>query len=202
MKNLILVALVFLAIHPALRLASAQDGSLEGRVLFQGKEERGKSADVVVYLEGGEAADARPEGPVPVLSQKDITYVPHVLPVQAGSEVEIDNEDEILHNVHAFAELNESFNVAQIAHMKFRRTFYRPEIVHVGCDIHSQMSAYIVVLRTPYFTKPGKDGRFAIRGVPPGRYTLRAWHEKSGTITVGEVEIAAGRPGERDVDFE
>ncbi len=182
-------------------------GTLQGRVLFQGEKDPPKGiivSDAVVYLVGSgpapTAVPAKDGPPVAILDQRDIAFVPHVLPVAQGSKVEIRNSDAILHNVHTRSAKNPPFNRAQLAKRTFHVVFESPEVIPVGCDVHSQMSAYILVLPTPLFTKAGKDGTYTIAGIPPGKYQLIGWHEKYGPVTT-EVEAAAGKTAQADVSF-
>lgn len=179
-------------------------GTLQGRVAFEAAAPGVTAADAVVYLQGdGLAASAVPAkdgAALPVLDQRDITYVPHVLPVMAGSKVEVRNSDNIMHNIHTRSDKNPSFNRAQMRHRSFEVVFQHPETIHVSCDIHSQMSASVVVLPTPFFAKAEKNGAYTIAGVPPGQYELVAWHEKHGTVTT-RVQVAAGKVTQANVAF-
>lgn len=193
--------------------APSAAGTLRGRVLLEAGAPLQDAAanDVVVYLTGeglkphGQAAGSggsEPQAGLSTLAQKDLTFVPHVLPVLAGSEVEIRNDDETLHNVHTRCSANTPFNVTQLRHKTRRVTFPHPEVVAVSCDIHSQMRAYVVVLENRFFAKPGKDGTYTIGNIPPGKYSLSAWHEKFGTATMpAQVEIVSGRTTEADVSL-
>lgn len=184
----------------------AAAGTLQGRVLFAGKKSpQGVIVtDALVYLvaEGRTPKEAltKDGASVPVLDQRDITFAPNVLPVVAGSEVEIRNSDNITHNVHTISQKNPSFNRAQLRHRAFRVTFESPELIRVRCDIHSQMHAYIHVLPTPLFTKAGEGGTYAIAGIAPGKYELVGWHEKYGAVT-SKVEIGAGKTTQADVNL-
>lgn len=185
--------------------AQEATGTLRGHIRFGGATpQKGiNAADTVVYLAGDSVA-AKAGGAsqmaTPVLDQRDITFVPHVLPVLAGAKVQIRNSDAILHNVHTTCRMNQAFNRAQLGNKAFEVVFEKPEIIRVVCDIHSQMSAYIVVVPNPHFTKAQKDGSFTLSGVPPGKYQLIAWHEKYGSTTHA-VEISAGKTTEADVNL-
>ena len=129
-----------------------------------------------------------------VLDQKGCHYVPHVLGVQVGQNVDIVNSDPTLHNVHAVPKANQEFNMGQpLPGIKFTRQFSTREVmVPFKCDVHSWMQAYIGVLDHPYFAVTSADGSFSLKGLPPGTYTIEAWHEKLGTqtqsVTIGEKE--------------
>lgn len=156
-----------------------------------------KLADAVVYLTGAGLASAAPSDTV-VLDQADLLFAPHVLPVVAGATVAFRNSDAILHNAHTVSAKNRPLNRAQVGHSSFATVFRVPEPVHVVCDIHSQMSAYVVVVPNRFFAKAKANGTYAIADVPPGTYELVAWHEKYGTVTA-TVVVRAGSATQADV---
>jgi hypothetical protein len=126
------------------------------------------------------------------LDQKGCHYVPHVLGLRVTQPLEVSNSDETLHNVHAMPQTNRQFNQPQpIVGMKNTVTFPTPEVmVPFKCDVHAWMIAYVGVVDHPYFAVTGKDGTFELKTVPPGTYTIEAWHEKLGrqtqSVTIGE----------------
>ena len=126
------------------------------------------------------------------LDQKGCHYTPHVFGVRAGQPVEIVNSDPTLHNVNAMATVNQSFNMGQpIQGMKTPKVFAKPEVmVHIKCDVHNWMNAYAGVLNHPYFAVTANGGSFELKGLPPGTYTVEAWHEKLGMQTQS-VTVAA-----------
>jgi plastocyanin len=142
--------------------------------------------------------------PVPaqavVLDQKGCHYVPHVFGAQVGQAVEIVNSDPTLHNVHAVPMANQEFNTGQpLAGMKHTHQFSTREVmVPFKCDVHPWMHAWAGVLDHPYYAVTGADGAFSLKGLPPGTYTIEAWHETLGTqtqsVTIGEKES-------KDVEF-
>lgn len=132
-----------------------------------------------------------PTEPV-TLDQKGCRYIPHVLGVRVSQPLVISNSDETLHNVHGMPQHNREFNHGQpIVGMKHTVTFPTPEVmVPFKCDVHAWMLAYVGVVPHPYFAVTGKEGTFELQSVPPGTYTIEAWHEKLGrqtqTVTLGE----------------
>ncbi len=128
------------------------------------------------------------------LDQSGCKYSPHVFGIRVGQPVEIVNSDATLHNVHALAQSNQDFNFPQpIQGMKNQKTFTAREVmVHFKCDVHGWMSAYAGVLDHPYFAVTANGGRFELKNLPPGTYTIEAWHERLGTrsqtVTIGEKE--------------
>lgn len=134
-----------------------------------------------------------------VFDQQGCVYVPHVMGLQTGQEVEILNSDPTLHNVHTLSSANPSFNAAQpVKGMKFTKKFEKVESFRVKCDVHPWMSAYLGVFSHPFFAVTNGDGSFTIKGLPAGEYTLEAWHEKYGTQTM---KVSVGASDKKTVDF-
>ena len=153
--------------------------------------------NVFVYVKDGLGDRAFPVPSTPVvLDQKGCRYVPHVLGIQAGQTLEILSSDNTLHNVHAMPENNREFNKAhQLAGIRHTHVFSTREVmVPFKCDVHKWMNAYVGVLDHPYFAVTGADGAFELKGLPPGTYTIEAWHETLGTqtqtVTIGEKQTS------------
>lgn len=139
---------------------------------------RGDFSGIVVSLQlAGEPVRAAP-GTHAVMTQKNKMFMPHVLPVVAGSTVDFPNFDPIFHN--AFSSYSgQVFDVGLYPPGKTRSVrFVRSGVVRVFCNIHPSMSAIILVLTTPYFTKTAADGSFSL-DVPPGTYDLNIFHERA-----------------------
>lgn len=136
--------------------------------------------------------------PVPstavVLDQKGCRYVPHVFGAHVGQTVEVLNSDPTLHNIHAVPMANREFNTGQpLPGMKHTHQFTTREVmVPFKCDVHPWMFAYVGVLDHPFFAVTGPDGGFQLTGLPPGTYTIEAWHETLGAqtqmVTIGAKE--------------
>ena len=128
------------------------------------------------------------------IDQKDCRYHPHVFGIRVGQPLEIVNSDPTLHNIHAIPKANQEFNNGQpIQGMKMTHTFTAKEVmVPFKCDVHGWMNAYVGVRDHPYFAVTDASGAFDIKTLPPGTYTIEAWHEKLGTttqsVTVGQKE--------------
>jgi plastocyanin len=157
----------------------------------------GALRNVFVYVKDGLGDRAFPVPATPVvLDQKGCRYTPHVLGVQVGQPFEILSSDNTLHNVHAVPENNREFNKAhQMAGIRHSHTFSTKEVmVPFKCDVHRWMNAYVGVLDHPFFAVTGADGSFELKGLPPGTYTIEAWHEKLGTktqtVTIGEKQTS------------
>lgn len=137
------------------------------------------------------------------LDQEGCVYVPHVLGVMAGQKLQIKNSDDVTHNIHAFAEVNESFNFSQAKKGAVdEKSFGRSELpVKIKCDIHGWMSARVFVVWHPFFAVTGDDGTFSLGKLPPGKYVLEAWHEDLGSQTM-EVEVADGKTATVDFKYE
>ncbi len=182
--------------------SSEETGSLSGSVTFDGAAAPADVivSDAVVYLMG----DGLPSGPaaieVPVLNQSDLMFSPHVLTVVAGGQVEVRNNDAVMHNVNTVSLENRALNKAQLAGMTFKTKFKRPEIVQVKCDVHSQMSAYIAVVPNRFFAQPSAEGSFTIADVPAGHYQLVGWHEKYGEVSY-DVDVTEGQTVTASVNF-
>jgi plastocyanin len=153
----------------------------------------GELADVIVSLKGvsGKSTGASAE-PV-VLDQKGALYMPQILAVQTGQKVVVKNSDPLVHNVHTKPAQNPESNQVQMAGgADLTFTFDKPEpFLKFQCDVHPWMFAWVSVYDHPYFAVSGKDGKFTIKNVPPGKYTLEAAHRKLGAQTA-EIEVTDG----------
>jgi plastocyanin len=157
-------------------------------------DSKGDLQNVVVYVsEGlsGQTFDA-PAQPA-VVEQKGCMYLPHVLAVRANQPLQLVNSDATSHNIHPQPANNREWNKAEPPGTKMEETFGREEIaIPVKCNVHPWMRGYIAVFKHPYFAVTGKDGSFDLGNLPPGTYTIKAWHEKLGsstqTVTVGANE--------------
>lgn len=135
----------------------------------------------VVYLEG---TFPKPVSqPVTQILQKDLTFIPSLLPVQLGTKVEFPNLDETYHNVFSFSP-PKRFDLGRYRADERpvpAQTFDAPGLVTLRCDIHEHMRALILVLPTPHFVVTDAEGRFTLKDLPAGRYTLKAWIDSKTT---------------------
>lgn len=135
--------------------------------------------NVVVYLKDVAFHGALPPAKAE-LRQEHETFLPHVLAITRGSTVDFPNDDPIFHNVFSLSSAA-SFDLRRYPKGQSRsQPFPKAGIVKVYCNIHSHMSATILVMDNPYFTIPNLDGSFELPNVPPGQYTLVGWHERVG----------------------
>lgn len=155
----------------------------------------GTLKNVLIYVKDGLGGKTyEPPKEKVVFDQKGCMYSPHVLGIQVGQELEVVNDDPTLHNVHSLSKVNPQFNFGQPKQgMKFTRKFDKPETFKVKCEVHSWMNAYIGVFNHPFFAVTGDDGSFNLKNLPPGTYTIEAWHEKYGTQAAKVTVDAAGK---------
>jgi plastocyanin len=161
----------------------------------------GKLANVFVYVKDGLGNYVFDTPTTPVqIDQKACRYHPHVFGIRVGQPLEIVNSDPTLHNIHAMPKSNTEFNTGQpIQGMKTTHTFDKREImVPFKCDVHGWMNAYVGVMDNPYYAITDADGNFEIKDLPPGTYTIEAWHEKLGTMTQS---ITLGQKETKDANF-
>ena len=120
-----------------------------------------------------------------VIDQKGCVYVPHVLGVMVGQQLDILNSDGTLHNIHALPKVNKEFNKAMPRSKKqMSVTFDKVEApFKVKCDVHPWMGAFVGVFEHPYFAVTDDSGSYTISGLAPGKYVVEAWHEKLGSQT-------------------
>ena len=151
--------------------AVAQDGRIvKGTVTVP--RDGGSVQDVVVYLAGSIGS---PTAAKASIDQKNMTFIPHVLPVTVGSTVEFRNSDDVMHNAFSNSAAKQ-FDLGMFGRGESRSvTFDKPGVVEVRCNVHPTMHAFILVLENNYFAKPDARGIYQITGIPKGRFELRAW---------------------------
>ncbi len=154
-------------------------------------DSRGGLQDAIVFIADG-LGDRKFDPPTQpaVISQKGCLYEPHVLAVRENQPIEVVNDDPTSHNIHPTPANNREWNKAEPPGAKVEEAFAREEIaIPVKCNIHPWMRGYIAVLKNPYFAVTRQDGSFDLPNLPPGTYTIKAWHEKLGTasqtVTIG-----------------
>jgi len=170
--------------------APLRPGAYPSRRVTKAAGETSEISNVVVFV-----ADAPRDAAVPAMraaiSQRDESFVPRVVAVTRNSTVEFPNFDPFFHDVFSLSK-NATFDLGRYPKGQTReRRFTQPGIVKVFCNIHSDMSAIVMVFDHRYFAIPSADGTFEIDAVPPGTWTVNAWHERIGA-TSRSLQVAAG----------
>jgi plastocyanin len=159
--------------------------------------------NVFVYVKAGLPAGFKaPAVATPVvLDQDGCRYHPHVFGIMVGQSLSIKNSDGIAHNIKAKGVKNRPFNISQPTTMTTPRTFTAPEVmVPLECSVHGWMKAFVGVMPNPFFAVSGANGTFSIKGLPPGTYTIEAWHERYGVQTA-TVTVAGTATKTQDFTF-
>jgi plastocyanin len=157
---------------------------------------QGGIRSAVVWIEKPPATGAAEALPSTIaMDQKECTFLPRVVIVPAGGKIDFLNSDRLLHNLHATPTANPPFNRTQPKGRTITISFSHPEIIRVTCDLHSWMRGWVVVADHPFYALTDGAGAFELRGLPSGRYTLKVWQERLGTISkdvvVGDQEPTA-----------
>ena len=158
----------------------------------------GGLANVFIYLKTGlEGKIFEPPRTPVILDQHGCEFVPRVVALRAGQTLQVKNSDPVSHNIHPMPLNNRDWN-QQLppSSPDLKRRFAHPEVmIPVKCNIHGWMKTYIGVLNHPYFAVTDANGEFTLEPLPPGRYTIAAWHELFGE-TVQQIEVSQGKPAE------
>lgn len=150
---------------------------IKGTVTTEGAND---SMPVVVYLEGNIKGAPSKKPATPVLANKGKSFVPGIIAVQAGSAIDVVNEDDIFHNAYSLSKDNPFDIGLQKRGDKKELLLKTPGRVDVFCAIHPEMHGLILVLDNPFYATVDKHGRYSIDGVPPGKYTVKARHATLG----------------------
>jgi len=148
--------------------------------------------NVIVYISEG-APDEKPTTePTVKITQRGCRYSPHVVTAEAGAEVWVKNDDSVTHSIHPLAHNNPEWNRSQPPGTPPVVIRYdHPEFIHVKCELHPWMRGVLAVFRNSHHAVTDANGGFALTGLPPGKYTVTAWHETYGTASK-QVVVAAG----------
>lgn len=150
--------------------------------------------NVVVFLEpvGPAAARAPKLSPTNTsIALQSRQFSPRVRVVTEGSRIQFPNQDPFSHNV--FSKMNGGFDTGVYGRGKTKdQTFKEQGVYPIYCNVHPRMTAFIIALRTPYFTQAGNDGRFSLENVPPGAYKLHVWHDRTSEVTQDLTVSATG----------
>jgi plastocyanin len=171
----------------------------------------GKLANTYVYIKSGTLADGTKIGdytfPTPAtpaaLDQNGCHYKPHVLGVMVNQPITITNSDPTTHNIHFTPKNNPDWNQSQPngAAPLTHKLAVAEVLVPVKCNQHPWMKSYVGVTKHPFFAVSGEDGSFTIKGVPPGKYTVVAWHEGGANGTEKTMEVTVPAKGAATADF-
>jgi len=175
-------------------LTSASLAHAAGTVQVVMKDDKGQPvADAVAsltLLDGPPPAVVPPAEPVVILQQNE-EFSPYVTPLVVGTRVSFPNHDKVQHHVYSLSKAKKFELPLYSGEPRELVTFDQPGVVALGCNIHDWMSAYVVVLTTPYFEKTGAAGTASLAGLPAGRYRLEVWHPRLAATVTREVVIAA-----------
>jgi plastocyanin len=183
-------------------------GSISGAVKVLSDRAVADTKGAIVYIKDigwGKPFVRSSDGGTPfIIDQKDYVFVPHVTVVPVGCTVELRNADPEMHNLHSFSTKNASFNEGiPVAGEPIKKKLDFVETVRIGCDIHKEMAAWIVVRDNPYYCVTGEDGSFKIPDIPPGTYKLVIWHEDFDReeLIALRTDVSVESGGEFEVDF-
>lgn len=174
MKTLI-VSLIALVAAPLLA------GDIHGKVTAHGVR---NSADAVVYVDKIAGKAFAPPAAHAKIDQKNMQFLPHVLPVLAGTTVDFLNSDAVLHNVFSPDACSDRFNLGTWPQGQTKSfTFKKECFAALLCKVHPEMEGFVAALPTPYFAVTAADGSYSIKDVPDGTYTVKVWHPKLKAAT-------------------
>ena len=209
----LIFALLILIYFPGLALA----GKIKGTVKVKGLR---SPANVLVYLTKAPSGSMDLSKTNFVMDQRNLEFIPHVLPVLVGSTVQFPNNDAVDHNIFSMSR-TKKFNLGSYKPGDSKAVLFdQPGVVEVRCDVHAEMAAYILVMKNPYFAVTDKKGEFQIpdssyfqqadlagvTDIVPGKYFIKTWHEKlktqkeaitvpeTGEVTV-QLNLSRGVPG-------
>jgi hemoglobin len=166
----------------------AKIGMLHGSVKIDGKAPQGMGVVMVYPVKGGAKRTAKQR----VIEQRNKEFAPHVMAVPVGSTVSFPNFDSIFHNVFSLSK-SKAFDLGMYKSGETRDVkFDKPGIVRLGCNLHANMSAYIIVVDAPHYVLINPDGTYSFKALEPGKYKVSAWHEPSGEPGTTEVEVKEG----------
>ncbi len=178
--------------------AYGHGGAFEARA--EPRPDFSEAQSVVLYVEVKGFSTPSPPAAHPQLVQRAKTFIPPVLPVLVGTTVDFPNEDKIYHNVFSYGSVKR-FDLGRYPTGSSRSvTFDKPGLVKVFCEIHKDMAAYILVLETPFFAVPDREGEFVLRDLPPGRHLIKVWHPYPA-LPHREKEVVVPESGVVEVDF-
>jgi plastocyanin len=158
--------------------------------------------NVVVYISAG-ADDANAPAQAVTFTQKGCQYMPHVLAMHTGQELDVVNDDQTSHNIHPLAKTNREWNKSQPPGTPpIKDKWDQPEFIEVKCNIHPWMHGWFAVLKTNHYAITSSDGTYTLPDLPAGKYTITAWHEGTGgTGDTKTQDVTIGGSENKTVDF-
>jgi plastocyanin len=192
-------------------------GNIKGALKVKGLR---TPENILVYLSKAPPATQDLSKTKFVMDQRNLEFVPQVLPVLVGATVDFPNNDKVDHNVFSMSR-TKKFNLGSYTAGESKSVvFDKPGIVELRCDVHAEMAAYILVMKNPYFAVTDKQGQFKIpdsshleqtgltgvKDLPPGKYFIKSWHQKlksqkravvvpeNGDVTI-QLDLTRGTPG-------
>jgi len=155
--------------------------------------------NVVVYISAGAPDENGASAKAVTFTQQGCHYTPHVLAFQVGQELDVVNADQTSHNIHPLPKVNREWNKSQPpGSPNIKEKYDQPEFISVKCNIHPWMHGWFAVLKTSHYAITGDGGAFTLPNLPPGKYTVTAWHEDYGTKTA-DITITGNET--KSVDF-
>ena len=204
------VAVAAVLAASAISFARPSGGSISGKVTYEGTPARQRPIDmskeptcasqhptpittetvvtgpgnalvnVVVYISAGAPDEPAPSRPAD-FAQKGCQYIPHMLAFQVNQELKIANDDQTSHNIHPLPKINREWNKSQPPGTPpITATYDKAEMIPVKCNIHPWMHGTFAVLKNSHYAVSGEDGSFKLPNLPPGKYTITAFHESYG----------------------
>ncbi len=177
--------------------AKAKIGVLHGTIKIEGKAPSGVGVVMLYPVKGGGAKRTAKQR---VIEQRNKEFAPHVMAVPVGSTVSFPNYDNIFHNVFSLSK-TKAFDLGMYKTGETRDVkFDKPGIVRLGCNLHANMSAYVVVVDAPHYVVVDSDGGYSFKALAPGKYKVQAWDEHGGDPVTSEVEVKEG-DNSQDLDL-
>jgi plastocyanin len=171
--------------------APRETGIVKGTITIGGKP----APDAIISVEKipreVEKGDSKPVAKRAVIDQRELKFIPRVLPVLAGTTVDFPNNDKTFHNVFSTSEAKKFDLGLYPSGEKRSVTFDKPGVVKILCNVHPNMEAYVVVKEHPFFAAVDARGRYQLSGIPLGQYRLEVWHPAFGVKTVS-LKLARG----------
>ena len=187
--------LLLLVIHGA-AFSDVQAANISGRVTVSRAPD---NSDVIIFIDKIPGKTFPPPSKPETLDQINLKFTPHVMAILVGTTVQFPNSDVVRHNVFSPGPTQKLTLGTYPVGTTRTQVFNKPGVVTLLCNIHAEMSSYIVVTETKYFAKSDKQGNYTISDVPPGRYTLKVWHEQA---KAAPIEITVGNEDLKDIRFD